>query len=148
MVDTVRTVLIRISHFIRRSLPSKVTSYSTRRRTSLTSRYKSPIVNLVFSDTLETGKSALRHRGRFRDSYPSNTSSTPLRTLSPTSFQPTCSIHQLNVRYFLSVSSLTDSASSRLSTASPSSKVLSPQNNECIDVSNRSRSRARSSRSN
>ena len=50
-------------------------------------------------------RSLNRRRGILNRTYPSNVSSTALRTLSPRSFQPTCNNHQLRVRYLLSTSS-------------------------------------------
>lgn len=122
------------THLIRLSFPSKVTSYSTRLRTSQTSLCNSAASSFVFSDTS------------------SNTSSTPLLTRSAMSFQPTCRIHQLSVRYLISTCSLTSPSSSPSPAArsSMSSKlpIPPPNRSEDIEVAASNRSRSRSSRSN
>ena len=109
------------TYVVLRSLPSKVISCSILLRTSRMRWCRSRSDSFVFRDTLSRSSST-RYRGKLQWTYPSNTSSTPLLTRSPTSFHPTCRSHQLSVRYLFSSSSLI------LYSSSSSSFTLTPEN--------------------
>lgn len=69
-----------------------------------------------------------------RRAYPSNTSSTLFLTLSPTSFHPTYSSHQLSVKNFRSVSSVMRQTSWRSASKCSSVSGMPPQNSDATDA--------------